>query len=60
MAKILVEQIRSKITETPNQKKNLRALGLRRIGAKREHEDTPVVRGMIRRVSHLVKITEVK
>lgn len=58
--KILVEQIRSIITETPNQKANLRALGLRRIGSVREHEDNQITRGMISRVQHLVKVTEVK
>ncbi len=60
MAKILVKQTGSTITENPNQKANLWALGLRRIGSVREHEDTPVVRGMIRRVQHLVEVTEVK
>ena len=34
-------------------------LGLRRIGSQRELEDTPAVRGMIRKVSYLLKVEEV-
>ena len=58
--KILVKQERSIITEKPNQRATLRALGLRRMNAVREHEDTPVIRGMINKVQHLVEVTEIK
>ena len=34
----------------------VKALGLRRINQVREHKDTPVIRGMIFKVSHLIKI----
>jgi large subunit ribosomal protein L30 len=36
------------------------ALGLQKIGRSVTHEDTPVTRGMIKVVSHLVKVEEVK
>lgn len=58
--KLLVKQIRSKITELPNQRKTLRALGLRRMNAERVHDDTPVIRGMIYEVRHLVSVKEIQ
>ncbi len=38
----------------------MRALGIRRIGQTVEHEDVPVIRGMIRKVEHLVEVEEIK
>jgi large subunit ribosomal protein L30 len=49
---------KSLIGQKPAAKKNARALGLRRVGASRVHDDTPVVRGMIFKVKHLVKVEE--
>lgn len=54
-----VTQIRSAIGSKPKQRGTLRALGLRRIGASRIHQDNAVVRGMIARVPHLVEVAEV-
>ena len=54
-----VTQIRSTIGTKPKQRGTLRALGLRRIGASRTHQDCPEIRGMIARVPHLVEVTEV-
>lgn len=56
MAEIVVKQIKSSIGCTPKQKKNLRALGLRKLGAKRKHQDTAVIKGMIRKVDFLVEV----
>ncbi len=42
----------------PGQKETLTGLGLNKIGRVRELEDTPSVRGMIRKVAHLVKVEE--
>ncbi|MBN2380252.1 50S ribosomal protein L30 [candidate division WOR-3 bacterium] len=53
-----VTLVRSLIDTKPVHKKNARALGLRRRGAIRIHEDSPVIRGMIAKISHLVKIEE--
>jgi large subunit ribosomal protein L30 len=58
--KIIVQQIRSVIGTLPKQRATLRALGLRKLNAERLHDDTPVIRGMIDKVSHLVIIKEVK
>ncbi len=56
MAKIKVTQVRSKIKCTETQKRTLAALGLRRINATVEHEDSPVILGMVEKVRHLVSV----
>ena len=58
MATIKIKQIKSKIGQPIDQKRTLQALGLRKISQVVEHEDTPSLRGMIRKVHHLVKIVE--
>lgn len=61
MAKRLrVKQIRSYIGAKPKQKATLRALGLRKMNAERIHEDTPVIRGMLQVVKHMVEVSEIK
>ena len=57
--KLKVKQIRSKIGSKPKQRATLLALGLRRVNAERLHEDNPIIRGMINKVSHLVEVNEV-
>ncbi len=59
MAKIKVTQIKSSIKRLRSQKMTLEALGLRGIGKEVTHESTPNILGMIQKVKHLVKITEV-
>jgi large subunit ribosomal protein L30 len=59
MATLRITQIRSGIGGTHNQRATLRTLGLRKIRATTEREDTPQVRGMIKTVMHLVKVEEV-
>jgi large subunit ribosomal protein L30 len=56
MAKIKVIQTRSRIGSTKRQKATLDALGLNKLHNPVEHEDTPQIMGMIRKVSHLVKV----
>lgn len=58
--KLRVKQIRSYISAKPNQKATLRALGLRKINAERVHDDTPVIRGMLQVVKHMIEISEIK
>ena len=59
MAKALkVTQVKSNIGIKPKQRGTLRALGLRRIGKTVEHDDTPVIRGMLAKVPHLVVVQE--
>ena len=55
---IKVTWIKSSIGYSARQKNTVRALGLRRLGQTVEHDDSPVIRGMINRVSHLVKVEE--
>jgi large subunit ribosomal protein L30 len=58
MAKLDVTQVRSAIGAKPKQRGTLRALGLRRIGHTVQHDDNPVVRGMLAKVPHLVTVQE--
>ena len=58
MATIKIKQIKSKIGYPVDQKRTLQSLGLRRISQVVEVEDTPSIRGMIRKVHHLVTIVE--
>jgi large subunit ribosomal protein L30 len=53
---IKVTLVRSAIGYSQRQKKTVRALGLRKLGQTVEHTDTPAIRGMIDKVSHLVEI----
>lgn len=56
MAKLKITQVRSRIGATQRQKKNLDALGLHKMHRTVEHEDSPVILGMLEKVKHLVKI----
>ncbi len=58
MTKVRITQVRSQIGQTERHRGTLRALGLGRIGRTVEHEDGPVLAGMLRKVRHLVKIEE--
>lgn len=53
-----IEQIKSPIGYPKNQREVLRGLGLRRIRHVVERQDTPAVRGMVRKIQHLVRIVE--
>lgn len=53
-----VTLVKSAIGYSMRQKNTVRALGLRRIGQTVEHDDTPVIRGMINKVAHLVRVEE--
>jgi len=59
MPKLKLTQIGSSIGQSPRHRGTLRALGLGRIGKTREHDDGPVLAGMLRKVRHLVKVEEV-
>ena len=58
MATIKIKQIKSKIGYPVDQKRALQSLGLRKISQVVEVEDTPSIRGMIKKVHHLVNIVE--
>ena len=54
MANIKITQTGSPIRRTPDQRKTLIGLGLNKMHRTVEREDTPEVRGMIRKVRHMV------
>ena len=58
MAKVKITQRRSVINRPKNQKLTIKALGLGRINKSVEVEATPQIKGMIRKVNHLVTVTE--
>ena len=60
MAKVRVTQVRSQIGQSQTHRGTLRALGLGKIGRTVEHEDGPVLAGMLRKVRHLVKVEDTK
>ncbi len=58
MATIKIKQTKSRIGAPIDQKRTLDALGLRKMNHVVEREDTPTLRGMIRKVHHLVTVVE--
>ena len=58
MATIKIKQIKSKIGAPVDQKRTLQALGLTKISQVVEHEDNPTIRGMIRKVHHLLSVVD--
>ena len=56
MAKIKIQQVKSRIKCPAVQKRTLDALGLHKMNQIVEHDDTPSIRGMINKVHHLVKV----
>ena len=59
MEKIKIKQTRSTIKNLKKQKLTLLALGLRGIGKEVVHENTPVIRGMISKVNHLIEVNKI-
>lgn len=57
--KLRITLVKSTIGAVPKNKKTVESLGLRKIGKTVEMPDNPAVRGMIRHVSHLVKVEEI-
>jgi large subunit ribosomal protein L30 len=55
---LTVEQIGSPLRRDPKQRQTLVGLGLNKMNRRRTLEDTPAVRGMIRKVQHLVRVVE--
>ncbi|UCC54856.1 MAG: 50S ribosomal protein L30 [Anaerolineaceae bacterium] len=60
MAKLLITYKKSAIGYDQRQKDTIKALGFRKLNQTVEHEDAPEIRGMIKRVSHLVAVREVE
>lgn len=56
--RLRITQIKSAIHRQQNQKKTLEALGIKRMHHTVEHNDTPQIRGMIHKISHLLDVEE--
>ena len=56
MTKLRIRWVRSLIGYEQNQRRTVKALGLRRLHQTVEHEDTPTIRGMLHKVRHLVQV----
>ena len=60
MSKLIIKQVRSAIGRPADQKRTVKALGLRKLHQAREVEATPQILGMIEKVKHLLEVEEVK
>lgn len=58
MKKIKITQVKSVIDRPERQKRTMEALGLRKLNSTVEVEATPQILGMVRKVTHLVKVEE--
>ncbi len=59
MTKLRIKWVKSSIGYAKDQKATIQSLGLRKLQQTVEREDHPTVRGMIRKVSHLVQVEEI-
>jgi large subunit ribosomal protein L30 len=59
MSKVVIKQVRSDVGCAPAVRRTIKAIGLGRIGKSREIVSNDAVKGMLRRVSHLIHITPV-
>ena len=59
MPQLKITWTKSYIGKPQNQRKVVQALGLRRLHHSVTHGDTPTIRGMVNKVSHLVKVEEI-
>jgi large subunit ribosomal protein L30 len=60
MSKLRITQVRSTIRTNPQNRGTMRALGLRGINQSKVHEDSPALRGMLRKVASMVTVEEEK
>jgi large subunit ribosomal protein L30 len=58
--KLKITQVKSVIDRPKDQKATIEALGLGKINRTKLHNDTPQIRGMAKKVSHLVKVEEIE
>ncbi|MDA9345079.1 50S ribosomal protein L30 [Flavobacteriales bacterium] len=58
MEKIKIKQVRSRIGRPKDQKLTLDALGLTKMNKVVEHNATPQILGMVKKIQHLIKVLE--
>jgi large subunit ribosomal protein L30 len=59
VAEIKITLVKSTIGAIPKHKKTVQALGLKKLHSSKIHQDNVAIRGMVKQVSHLVKVEEV-
>ena len=59
MGKLKIRQVRSTIHRKAVQKQTMRALGIRRMNQTVVHDDNPCIRGMVKKVEHLLEVEEI-
>ena len=59
MAQLKITYVKSTIGYAKDQRETVRSLGLRKLHQSVVHQDTPVIRGMVFKVKHLVKVEEI-
>ena len=57
--KLKLTLVKSPIASIPNHVRVIEALGLRKINQEKIHYDTPIIRGMIFKVKHLIRVEEI-
>lgn len=60
MAKLKITQVKSAIDRHYKQKRTIEALGIKKMNGSVIHDDNAVIRGMVNKVIHLVKVEEVE
>lgn len=60
MATLQITYVKSSLGYASDQRQTVRSLGLRRLGQQVTKPDTPAVRGMIHKISHLVTVRELE
>lgn len=60
MAKVKIQLVKSPIGYSQDQKDTVKALGLGKMNSVAEHEDNACIRGMINKVSHLIRVLDAK
>ncbi len=58
--KLRIQLVNSVIGRPEKQRRVVEALGLKKLNSSVEQEDTPSIRGMVKKVSHLLKVEEIK
>jgi len=59
MARIRITQVKSRIGQPERQKRILDALGLKKMHQTVEHDDSPTIMGMVRKLEHLVRMEKI-
>ena len=58
--KLRIKLVKSPIGYNKKQRKNAESLGLKKLNATAVHYDTPIIRGMVNKISHLLEVEEIE